>query len=152
MTCLHCPDHCPGAAQRWYCGRCNQDGGPSEHHWHELRTEPPRWRCQRCQMQVIHLDAANAQPCRPTRKGQCRICHEPAMTTTSVYCSTHYREGMRARYTIQHLVTATRPDDEVIALRESGLTYRAMGERLGISTERARQIVGRAYRRRREDL
>ena len=51
------------------------------------------------------------------------------------------------------LTTAKHPrndrrDKDIFALREGGMTYRALGEQYGISTERARQLYYREKDRR----
>lgn len=107
------------------------------HDWREIDYwQYPLWKCRRCKMQTKDVVAADARRCYPTKRGQCRICHESAATKTSLYCRRHYR--------VSHVaLKKQRPlsDAQILALHEDGTSFRSIAERLGVSVVRARQIV-----------
>lgn len=120
------------------------------HHWHEIRHwQWPLWRCQRCQMQTKQKDVADTLPCHPARKGQCRVCHADGMTPKSMYCERHRLKAL-SRIAQANVSGATRRQADAARLRDQGLPYRVIGEQLGVSTERARQLADRAHRHERD--
>jgi hypothetical protein len=112
---------------------------PQEHAWHPINYwRWPLWKCQRCKMQTKHVAAA-AIACQPTRLGYCRVCQVKAPTPTSLYCRLHRAESGKQRRKQRAL-----SDAEMVALRDQGVTFKSIAERLEVSIPRARQLVREA--------
>lgn len=119
------------------------------HDWHDINYwQWPLWRCQRCQMQTKQLPAADARPCLPTKKGQCRVCHEPGYSKTSLYCRRHENQAWNPNRRA-HCLT----DEEILDLKRQGVTLKEIGTKLGVSAARAGQIMRNIeYDRRRRQV
>jgi hypothetical protein len=128
------------ALPRLALGTASSADCPQAHAWHPISYwRWPLWKCQRCKMQTKHLAAAAAIACQPTRLGYCRVCQVRAMTPTSLYCRLHRAESGKQRRK-QRVVS----DAEMVALRDLGVTFKSIAERLEVSIPRARQLVREA--------
>jgi hypothetical protein len=109
------------------------------HEWYEINYwRYPLWKCRRCKMQTKILDLADVRPCLPTKRGLCRVCHDPARTKTSLYCRWHVSEARQARRKLRPLT-----DAQILKMRADNIPLRVIAEQLRISYSSARSLVER---------
>lgn len=125
------------------------------HEWHEIdHWKWPLWKCQRCKMQTKSLVDADARPCLPTKTGWCRICHQRGYSKTSLYCRRHRNQAWN--HNRHNRVPRVLTDDQLLDLKRQGKTLKDIGTQLGVSPQRAGQIIrdieASRHRQREHDL